>query len=167
MARLFKAPKHSVSAPAKYIDVNDSAWDHERINAELEALERDGDPLSHPYMRYLNGETRYDLGAEGILEYLDQSKEPETWHLRRLKLEERIRVEACSSEYEANCVAFACGVVKAENVPDDVAKLAADPKRLERTFLRVVDAYAEGAIQRVGNAVRLASQDLQYDEKKA
>jgi len=171
MARERKAPQHSLTAAMRVIPHDDSAWDHDRLNLELPELDKADDlegKLAHPFMQYLHGVTRYDIdGTPGLLEYLDMSKKPEIWHIRRLKLDEAIRVDACSTDLEANALAFAFAVTKVENVDHDITAALADPKRSEVRIRRLAYDYSKDALETVGAAVRRASEDLREPEKKA
>jgi len=88
MAR--RPPQHAADARGIYIPPDDDAWDHERIQSEIEKLTSNSD--DHPFRRYYSGETRYDLDAPikvggvdaRITDYIDDAKKPERWELRRL-----------------------------------------------------------------------------------
>src|SRR5689334_11416959 len=88
-----RPPQHRVDAPIMFVHPTDTAWDYPRIKAEQEKMRESGaDPLMHPVARYHGGWTRYDLDAQATLfgevvrprDYLDESKQPVMWKLRRL-----------------------------------------------------------------------------------
>lgn len=90
---LKRPPQHRVDAPIIFVHPSDGAWDHERVLAEqAEMVKLEQDPKRHPYAQYHGGWTRYDLGATAtvlgsvvcVRDYLDESKQPTLWHLRRL-----------------------------------------------------------------------------------
>lgn len=64
-----RPPVHRATAPAVLISKQDSAWDSDRLDREVTALVGEGDEadpekaLEHPYIRYHQGEGRYDLDA--------------------------------------------------------------------------------------------------------
>lgn len=178
MARRVFAPSHSLLAESRYIPPSDSAWDHDRIRAELKALRKawdgkgrdpaDPDPLTgeggHTWVRYDAGFTRFDLQAEGISEYLDKTKRPESWLLRRLTREERIKV---GRSEDPNRAAYLLGCVGVENGDPELAKLLEADSRDLDAVVRATEEIANSIFDQVGMAVLNASADLMPQEKKA
>jgi hypothetical protein len=77
----------------------DSAWDTERLNPELEALDAAG-RADHPYLRYYRGDTRADLGQVQHLLLADEI--PVRFTFRRLSLERWNLVENTSARSDAD-----------------------------------------------------------------
>jgi hypothetical protein len=166
---LKRPPIHQVDAPGIYIDEDDSAWLDDQIQAELDAMEAAGeDPSTHPVLRYRSGDTRYDLNAMSTsgkcpLDYLDETKKPVKFELRRLPPREYMALVSRIGREGAAVVAFdaaAQGIVKVEGMP-----WSTNRKELDRLF----DAEdAEGCIPaRIGAAVISYSSPLSDSEKKA
>jgi hypothetical protein len=110
MARRRLGPQHDITGDALFVTSSDTAWDVDRVNAEVTELRKgtkheprgvlvpladdEDDPAhQHVFYRYIAGKTRYDLGAEGIGEYLDHDKRPEIFRIRRMAGRDRARVE--------------------------------------------------------------------------
>lgn len=108
MARRRLGPQHDITGDALFVSSSDTAWDSDRVNREVldlrkgtrfeergsrvPLLDDDDDPAhQHVFYRYMYGRTRYDLSAEGIGEYLDQTKRPEIFRLKRLSGRDRAR----------------------------------------------------------------------------
>jgi hypothetical protein len=98
-----RPPQYRADASGFLVHESDDAWDRERIAAEREKMLAAGlETKHHPVARYLGGWTRYDLDADATLfdqsvrvrEYLDESKKPTIWKLRRLGREEWYEVQA-------------------------------------------------------------------------
>lgn len=166
MARRMKVPQHALTSTMKYIPRRDSAWDHERIIEEAEKMQNVEDGTAHPVHLYFSGASRFDLEGSGVLEYLDMTKEPEIWHIRRLKFEEAIRVDACTSDLERFGLAFAIGVTKVENCPPLSKLFEGETRPSERRIRATAWDYSVDCVAEVGGAVIAASQDLTEQEKK-
>lgn len=148
-----RPPQHRVDAPIVYVHPSDEAWDHARVakeQAAMAAADPPQDPLQHPFARYHGGWTRYDLDAQAtvlgavvtVRDYLDESKQPTMWTLRRLGWEDWYAIQPAVEKavragerpmlpYLKACIA---GVAKVENGPtltrpggrlssDDVSKI--------------------------------------------
>ena len=87
-------PEHPVDeTEVDFVPGVDPAWDVERYRAEVAQME---DPDDHPVRRFLGGVARCSVEAEhtfrvgesirtaAAADYLDRSKSPVTWRLRRL-----------------------------------------------------------------------------------
>ncbi len=140
----------------------------------------DPDPVydaetGHPFWVYMLGFTRFDLDAGGIGEYLDQSKNPETWSFRRMTIAERSRyeyLERTKTRTEANAYAFVTCVTGLDNPGtaegQELARLLGMHKRPKNEkILQAVEDYAASALDEVGFAAYQASADLLPHEKKA
>lgn len=176
---LKRPPQHRIDAPILYVHQSDEAWDHDRIVAEQgEMASRGEDPHQHPVARYLGGFTRYDLDAAATFagkvttprEYLDESKQPTYWKLRRLTWDQWYEVlplwEKAVRDNERPIKAYlrACvmGVERAENGPalEPVAgRLTADD--ISRLF--AIDAELPLVL---GEAVYTASMPMTETEGK-
>lgn len=139
MARKRTGPEHDITKEGSYVPALDSAWDRERIDAEVAELRKGtpyesagrvpsdaGDPArEHVYWRYARGATRYDIEAEGLAGYLDMSKDPEIWRIRRLAGSVRARCERLlrtRAERDAFALAFVTGAVGIDNADGEPAK---------------------------------------------
>ena len=69
-----RPPRHRADAKAIFVLSMDEAWDKEKIDAEVRALEEQKDGLgqTHPVVQYHAGATRYDITH--ALPYLDSHK---------------------------------------------------------------------------------------------
>ena len=99
---LKRPPEHRADAPIVFVHPLDDAWDNDRVREEQEAMEAAGeDPTSHPVAMYHGGFTRFDITANvqfldksaAPQDYLDESKRPEKWHLKRLGFQEWYQVQ--------------------------------------------------------------------------
>lgn len=66
---LKRPPSHRLDHVPIFISQTDSAWDRDRIEAELKDLGKEA-RFDHPVIRYYEGKTRYDLRADNLREYL-------------------------------------------------------------------------------------------------
>lgn len=94
-----------------YVPSNDDAWDHDRIEREkAQILEGEESPWpeleDHPVVRYQGGVSRYDLAT--VQDYLDPSKSPLRFNLRRLNLNEWDECQALA-EGKSGGVVYASG----------------------------------------------------------
>lgn len=202
MARRRTSPEHDITGESLYVPDDDSAWDHDRIAAEVADL-RKGTPfeqqpfepssfhllgvgktahdpaIGHPFVRYQKGRSRFDLDAEGIRDYLDESKSPEKWRLRRLKWSARAVVFRLLGEGgDWMPLAWLQGTHGLENGHEDLARLLAarETKQAIKGKKRIVDneelveeavrLLGYDAIESVASAVVRLSQDLSEEEKK-
>lgn len=165
MARLSKVPRHALGT-MKYIPKRDSAWKIDLVLEDMDKLEAEDPEAVHPYRAYFQGDTRYDLDNSGVLRFLDMSKKPEVWHIRRLTLDEAIRVDACETALEKAAVAFAIGVINVENCPEIGDLFKGESKPSERKLLAEAWKISAELVPEVGAAVINGSRDLTYQEKK-
>jgi hypothetical protein len=131
---LKRPPQHRVDAPIIFVHPSDGAWDHERVRDEQARMAELGeDPKRHPYAQYQGGWTRYDLGATAtvlgqvvcVRDYLDESKQPTFWYLRRLNAAQWYEVQpvwlkaAAGREHPTHAYtkAFFMGLHRVENGP--------------------------------------------------
>lgn len=168
-----------------YVPSTDGAWDVARVDEEVADLRRGwpGGPFEpadhHPFYQYFSGRTRYDLDDEDLQPYLDRSKCPEIWRLRRLSFEQREHVQYLLRKDQLEAAyfyAFLHGVVALEGVEDDaagshLAKMIGElpAKRLhkhEDALKTAIADYAMGVVDEVGAAVVQASMDLTEPEGK-
>ena len=79
------APQYRVDDPIEYISRQDSSFDMDRFDNEVEELRKNGeDSNNHPVIRYFLGRTRYSLKADEIKEYFDEAKDPIVFTIKRL-----------------------------------------------------------------------------------
>jgi hypothetical protein len=181
-----------------FVPINDAAWDFERADREAEALReaweadrerrKEGgeelrdeawDPAEHhPFWAYFSGRTRYHIDDPELQPYLDRSKSPERWTIRRLSFDERQRAQAHLREgrlEEAYWLAFFAGVEALDGVSDEagehLAKTIAGLPALRTakhiaTLKEAIAGYAMGVVADVGSAVVQASLDLTAIEGK-
>ncbi len=167
------APQYRVDDPIQYISRQDSAFDMDRFDSEIEKMRVDGeDSQNHAVMRYYTGKTRYSLKADGIKEFFDEAKGPVIFEIKRLTRKQYSEIKNMieqDKEPSSQELAFQFGVKDIEGEeslklegPNTKAKFLtnADLDRIENAFGR--DIFYE-----VGQAVIIASSDLSAEEKKA
>lgn len=178
-----RPPQHRVDAPILYVHPSDEAWQRERIEAEQTAMKARGeDPKQHPVARYQGGWTRYDLDAMSTVageartprDYLDESKQPTMWKLRRLDVAQWYEVHplwdkaarASEKAFVAFLRAALVGIEKVENGPT----LELTAGRLTATDLQLLHDIGQGAeidlVYDIGQAVYTASMPLSESEGK-
>lgn len=179
---LKRPPTHRIDAPIQFVHPSDTAWDEPRVLAEQQRMrEAELDPTRHPVARYRGGWTRYDLGAEATLfgdvvsirDYLDDSKQPTIWTLRRLTVSEWYEVHpiwqretrAGMPPYAAYLRCATIGIRKVENGPT----LELTGGRLSASDLDKLHRLGQGGefdlIFDLGEAVYQASMPLREEEK--
>jgi len=85
-----KAPQHSITHEPVVIFEDDPAWDFERLREEGAIVTAEGrkagkeQDREHPWCKYHLGETRYDLEAGDILQYVREGEKPVQFAIRRL-----------------------------------------------------------------------------------
>lgn len=131
---LRRPPQHRADATPIYVHPEDSAWDTERIDREIERLQAEGrDATEHPWSLYHGAAGRFDLDAEYTLfgevvrprDYLDGDKAPTLWHLRRLGVHDWYEIQpiferavkAGERPYAAYLRACTVGIEKVEGGP--------------------------------------------------
>lgn len=168
-----RPPKHRIDAEPRFILAEDDAWDHERINrerADLAARKADGTASrdeKHPVDAYAAGDTRYDLGASGISEYVDLAQ---AWQfvLRRLLSTDFYAIDAMLSRgarllaYRQACVQ---GLVRIDGPGAPTVQRDASGN-LEPSTVEALFQMSAGLPAAVGEAVYIASLALRPDEKK-
>ena len=177
-------PSHRVDAPIVFVHPSDPAWDKERVEAEQAQMDA---PEMHPVARYQNGWGRFDLSAEYTvlgqphcaLDYLDESKQPTRWKLRRLTALEWYEVHPLWQKaiargelpYDAFLRACAIGLEKAE--PDLGVELKRPGGRLSASDVQLLhdmgqeQSPAIDLVFDIGSAVYTASLPLTDSEKKS
>lgn len=184
MARKYFAPQHRLGVQAKFIPIDDEAWNHEITGKALLGLGQEHEGVSlDPLYRYLMGLTRFDLGAGDLREVIEATKcldltKAEIWHLRPLPTQQRIAVlesVRLGEDSTARLTAFVHAVMKFENAPNAFGEALAKvidelPKaRTARDIDRLMDSvmdYAYDVWRDVGWAAIKLSQDLLEDEQK-
>lgn len=185
MARL-RPPQHPVDeTEIEYIHNDDDAWDRERIESELNRMDED-DWSDHPFTRYFAGLDRFSMDApstfrlqpeeEGgetesvtatVGDYLDRSKDPEVWVVRRIDELDYARkvlpLERRGDLTQAHIEAVRRGLVKVDNGPKlDCNKSGkATPSAND---IRVV--IREGLLEALGTSIVTLSRPLTPAEKK-
>ena len=162
-------PLHRVDAPIQFVHGKDLAWDMDRINAEIDDPEADGD---HPVTLYFAGETRYDLDA-GAREYFKEGAKPLVFHMRRLPDPDWMQVrdmKARGAFSFANEYALRVGLTAVvdgdENFPLEGPDRK-DKRLTEKDVKRLREKFGRQTMNDVGAAVITASDDLFDREKKA
>lgn len=177
-------PQNRVDAPIIFVHRADGAWDNDRIQSEqAEMTKREESPANHPAARYLGGWGRYDLDAQHTFlgraaparDYIDESKSPTMWHLRRLTAREWYEVHPAYDKARRNgeepfaafILACSYGLEKVEHGPTlEMPGGRPGPADLQRLH----DWGQENEIDLVyaiGEAVYMASMPLTASEKKA
>jgi len=88
---------HRINHIPVYVPEADPAWDHDRVLKELRWIDGSEEPPEgvvcpwqekedHPVIRYQTGASRYDLST--VSEYLDMSKKPTKFVLKRLSMKQ-------------------------------------------------------------------------------
>lgn len=171
-------PAHRADAPIMFVHGDDPAWDRDRVHKEQEAL---GElAKSHPVARYMGGWTRYDLDARGTLadgtitaprDYIDDSKQPTLWKLRRLSWDQWYEIHPMVEKawrnnerpYAAYLKACHYGVERVENGPT----LELTAGRLSATDISTLHEWGQSnsidLIFSLGEAVYQASMPLDKD----
>lgn len=171
---------HNPTTPIIFIARDDTAWDRDRINYELEVIEGEREPdqdrpvawdavEDHPMVRYQLGETRYDLTT--VEQYLDQAEGPVRFHFRRLTRNQRnnlLALQQGGQLYAAYEAAFRLGVETIDGVPNlELQARFKKSKTLgEKDMGRIEQLLGRDIFHEVGEAVLRASQDLTRAEKK-
>lgn len=173
-----RPPQYSVDGPAIFIADDDDCWDKERIELELaDYRDRDEPEENHPYNRYRAGKSRFRL--DEVIEYIDEAKKPEKWHLRPLPAEVQATVTALhvsagsrarqygdddakaqEAVFLAAHRALVHGIAKVENGPSGTKAFR---KGLTEADLSEMD---EGIRLALGSAVLQAFRALDDDEGK-
>lgn len=180
---LKRPPPNRVDAPIVFVHPDDPAWDKERIDAEMEAL--GPRQHEHPIVRYIGGWTRYDLDAQTTYEgkvvtareYLDETKQPTMWTLRRLTHEEWYEVRPMVDrsyqlgelrQVQAFVRACGYGLKKVDNGPD-LELPGGRPSRKDMALLHEMGQVQNppvDLIYAIGEAVFQASMPLTETEGK-
>lgn len=183
-------PRHRVDAPPVYIWEGDQAWKHDeikaeeaevrRINAEREraALDAGADAWEridwsrHPVALYRSGETRFDLTAATLwrgemrtaMDWIDESKAPVKFVLRRVSWDEWYLLSSVLSPQRQCAMACQMGLVAVEN--DKALAVDGDRKhRSDEEMQRLFNVHHELPVL-IGGAVIKASKPLSDGEKK-
>lgn len=168
-----RAPQHRCDqTEATVILPDDDAWDHDRIKAEREKL---ADPDDHPVQQYWSGTSRYDLDAPvnfggevaTARDYLDETKRPEKYVIRRLQPEEWERVQTAYEQdgvwRRATRLAVEMGLVRVEGCPQPLQ--LNKRKRITADDIRYL--FDQNLLAPIGLAVYMHSRPLTAEEKKA
>ena len=167
-----RPPRHRIDAQPILIIGEDDAWDHKRIESERASLaiqRADGKAVDkHPVDAYLAGDTRYDLGASGVVEYVDMSQ---AWQfvLRRLQSTELYAIDAMLARgakllaYRQACVQ---GLVRIDGPGAPTVQRDASGS-LETSTVEALFQLSAGLPAAIGEAVYVASLALRPDEKKS
>lgn len=170
---MIRPPSHRIDALPIVVVQEDTAWDREKIQAELEALGNDA--IRHPYIQYQHGVTRYDIGAtitmpdgsqRKVTDYLDLAQ---AWqfHGRRLNCEEIHRLQPMLSANPglAYLQALKLALVKIEGPGAPEVKRDALGSVSNETQ-ELLFQLSAGLPSEVGQALLAASMPLTVAEKK-
>lgn len=178
MARRRFAPSHGFAGPHVFVPLDDSAWDHERIETEIADIEkrhgfasndvaerfRDSPAYrgneAHVVRRYWSGATRFDLEAEGVRDYLDLNKRPEQWIIRPLTLRELAAAQVMTSagSWDAAATsAFLSACIGLEGVT------GGREQQLAALLRARGEGYAHGGTRPTDDAVLEATQAIAYE----
>ena len=180
MALRPRPPQHRATAKAVLISRQDSAWDMDRLDEEVEKLEPD-DRGGHPYVQYMQGETRFDLGAmvswkngrSSPRDYLEGEPDAQ-FVLRRLSVEQVAEIrDAAERERGRDESAWNAIMVRAArmglgDIEGEGWSFALDGRGLAsaETMQGIYDAGGISLVTEIGWAVYLYSQPLSEQEKK-
>lgn len=174
---MLRPPQHRVDAPIVFVHPSDPAWDKERVDKEMTEL---GDRAQyHPVVRYLGGWTRYNIDAPGTLadgsvttarEYLDESKQPTVFKLRRLTFDEWYEVEPLVEKARRSLESPFAGYIKAcrfglESIENGPA-LEMPGRRCSHADMTKLYATRQDLPYDIGEAVYQASMPLTESEGK-
>jgi len=175
MARLRPPQYRSDQTNATVILKDDDAWDHERIEAEKATMSK-ADAEDHPVQRYWAGKDRYDLDAPVTMpdgsvatarDYLDETKRPEEYIIRRLSPQEWERVQTAYSQdgvwLRAARIATEMALVAVKGSPQAMPV----NKRGHVTEEDVQILFDLGILVPLGLAAYMHSRPLTTEEKKA
>lgn len=172
-----KRPRHKVDAPILFVPEGDDAWDEAKIAADKAAMEEAGEnPDRHPVSVYFSGETRFCLSAPSTVlgeercagDYLDESKRPVKFKLKRLPYDQFYEVQGVISKKDWNQAAIlACeyGLEGIEGCPE--LHYARVGPRVSRRTMEALFEGGQALPVDIGTAVILASYHLTEAEKKA
>lgn len=167
-------PQHAPDAAIIYVPEDDDAWDTARLESERARMAAAGEsPDLHPVTRYQSGQTRFDIDAPGQVlgqvvtprQYLDESRRPWRFRLRRLGPQEYDDVQALIEKGDArHAFSLACrvGLDSVENAPVTLQGGAGRP--LSQSDVQWL--HDQGLRRGIGAAVWLASVPLTDAEKK-
>lgn len=181
---LKRPPQNRVDAPIIFVHPDDPAWDKARIAAEQAEMKKRGEkPQDHPAARYQGGWNRYDLDAQGTVagelksprDYIDETKQPTMWRLRRLTALEWYEVHPLwlkgrkngeDAPVAACLLACVMGLEKADNGPD----LDRPGGRLGNADIQRLHDWGQESeidlVLAIGEAVYCASMPLTESEGK-
>ena len=156
----------------------DSAWDHERIKREQDLIEKavaDGDTSTvewpsvedHPVYKYNTGESRFDLTK--VQAYLQPTESPARFTLRRLGLDEWMRVQHLQETgrmVDARLFALRHGLVEVDGLDGVKIGLASDEPLDMATVGRLRRRIGDQGINTIGAAAINVSRELLDAEKK-
>lgn len=183
---LKRPPQHRADAKIVYIHPQDEAWDRDTIEAEAKRMKEVGEsPTQHPWSLYTGGHNRYDLDAEYTVlgevkrarDYLDESKSPTLWHLKRLSWNEWYDVDAQwqaeikrgRPPHTAFLKALQVGLESVENGPElqgPPNKLTLDDIEALHGLRVEIDGVIVDPALDIGEAIYTASMPLTEVEKK-
>jgi hypothetical protein len=170
-----RPPQHRADVPGIFIPRNDSSFDKDRADKEIQRMKDEGlDVNQHPIERYYSGETRYDLQAVETLfgepvtanSYFTKDQ-PERFTLRRLDWDQWHRVMGlidAGAFSQAQLLATRYGVSGVENSPLKLTGAQAGMLTHE-DMQRLFDADP-GLPSNLGFAVWKYSRPLTESEKK-
>lgn len=171
---MIRPPSHRVDALPIVVSEHDTAWNREKIQAELAAM--GDDAIRHPFMQYHAGSTRYDIGAEiqlpdgtskPVTDYLDLAQ---AWqfHCRRLTGQEVYRLQPMlkANELLAYWEALRITLIRIEG--PGAPKVDRDVLgEVSNETIDTLYQIASNLPAEIGQAVMIASKPLSPAEKKA
>lgn len=171
-----KPPRHSVDAPVVFIQDDDPAWDIDRIEREKDEMRQAGeDPERHPVDVYFSGENRFDLHApQRVLgadrcpaDYLDESKAPIRFKIKRLSFDQFYEIQGLVSREDPQAWPRACqyGLQAIEPCPSFIPFKRIGGQVSSKTMQALFDSDP-ASVPAIGLASFLASMPLTEAEGK-
>ena len=165
-------PQYACDIKSVFIHMNDPAWDFDRIHKEEKAEWKKNKTFIHHVWKYMAGQTRYDITANGVHEYIDETKRPHKYLFRRLTI---LEMEGCRALLTGEVTdaayreAFRLGLDDIQNLDElDIKEIDRPGERLPmKTLERLKVLVGEQYMYDVGAAIIRASSDLVDTEKKA
>lgn len=150
-----------------FVFPDDGAWDEARFKQETAEMSAE-DKLAHPVTRYVQGETRWDIGP--VSQYLRAEENPARFYLRRLTLQQWGRARDLAMRGEVTLAAFYSlqhGLIRVDGVPG-LQHLDSNQRAFsEEDTARIADVIGFERAISVGDAIIKGNSEITEPEKKA